>query len=179
MMDDFTATPPTTAPGGSGSRGRTAAMVGGGLAAGLLAGGVLMGALSASADTNSTTTENGAGSSSSSTPPVPGADQAPRDESQPQRSDETLLTGDTADKVKAAALAKYPGATVLRIETDSDGVYEAHLTKADGTRVTVEVDKSFAVTGDEAQGPGGPGGPRGGGAPSPSASTTSTSTTSA
>ena len=165
MMDDFTATPATPAPGGSRSRGRTAAMVGGGLAAGLLAGGVLMGALGASADT--------ADSTSGATSATADAAPAPRDESQPQRSDETLLTGDTADKVKAAALAKYPGATVLRIETDSDGVYEAHLTKADGTRVTVEVDKSFTVTGDEAQGPGGPGGPRGGGTPSPSASTTS------
>jgi len=168
MMDDFTATPATPAPGGSGSRRRTAAMVGGGLAAGLLAGGVLMSALSASADTPDSTS----GTASATADPAP----APRDESQPQRSDETLLTGDTAEKVKAAALAKYPGATVLRIETDSDGVYEAHLTKADGTRVTVEVDKSFTVTGDEAQGPGGPGGPggpRGGAAPSPSASTTS------
>ncbi len=171
MMDDFTATPATPAPGGSGSRRRTAAMVGGGLAAGLLAGGVLMGALSASADTVDSTT----GAASATADPAP----APRDESQPQRPDESLLTGDTAEKVKAAALAKYPGATVLRIETDSDGVYEAHLTKADGTRVTVEVDKSFTVTGDEAHGPGGPGGPggprgpRGGAAPSPSASTTS------
>jgi hypothetical protein len=33
----------------------------------------------------------------------------------------TLLTGDTAAKVKAAALAKYPGATIQRVETDSDG----------------------------------------------------------
>jgi len=52
----------------------------------------------------------------------------------------------------AAALAKYPGATVQRVETDSDGVYEAHLLKADGTPVTVEVNKAFAVTGLEARG---------------------------
>ena len=75
------------------------------------------------------------------------------DPSQPQRPDEELLTGATADKVEAAALEKYPGATVVRIETDSDGIYEAHLVKADGTPVTVEVDKSFEVTGEEA-GPG-------------------------
>jgi hypothetical protein len=37
-----------------------------------------------------------------------------------------------------AALARYPGATVLRVETDSDGVYEAHLTTTDGRRVTIE-----------------------------------------
>lgn len=46
-------------------------------------------------------------------------------------------------------LAEYPGATIDRLETDSDGVYEAHITKADGTEVTVGVDKSFAVTGEE------------------------------
>ena len=44
---------------------------------------------------------------------------------------------------------------MVRIETDSDGVYEAHLTKADGTPVTVEVDKSFTVTGIEQGGSGG------------------------
>lgn len=65
---------------------------------------------------------------------------------------EELITGSTADKVKAAALAKYPGATVVRIESDADGVYEAHLTTADGTPVTVEVGEDFAVTGEEAHG---------------------------
>ena len=44
---------------------------------------------------------------------------------------------------------------MLRVETDSDGVYEAHLTTSDGRRVTVEVDKSFKVTGEES-GPGHP-----------------------
>ena len=61
---------------------------------------------------------------------------------------ETLLTGDTAAKVKAAALAKVPGATVERVETDADhgSPYEAHVTKADGTRLEVLVDKDFKVT---------------------------------
>ena len=81
-----------------------------------------------------------------------GGPDGSRDESKSQRPDEQLLTGDTAAKVRAAALAKYPGATIQRVETDSDGVYEAHLTTADGQRVTVEVGKDFAVTGEE-QGP--------------------------
>ena len=61
---------------------------------------------------------------------------------------ETLLTGDTAAKVKAAALAKVPGSTVERVETDADhgSPYEAHLRKSDGTELEVLVDKSFAVT---------------------------------
>uniref|UniRef100_UPI00197D342A hypothetical protein n=1 Tax=Pseudomonas viridiflava TaxID=33069 RepID=UPI00197D342A len=77
------------------------------------------------------------GSSSSSTPSTDG------------HGDETPLTGTTAAKVKAAALAKYPGATVERLESDSDGVYEAHRTTKAGDEVAVQVDKSFAVTGTE------------------------------
>ena len=64
-------------------------------------------------------------------------------------SGETALTGTTAAKVKAAALAKYPGATIERVETDSDGVYEAHLTTKAGDHIEVQVDKSFTVTGTE------------------------------
>src|SRR4051812_42082190 len=84
---------------------------------------------------------------------------------------ETPLTGDTAEKVKAAALAAVPGATVDRVETDSDGSpYEAHVTKADGTHATVKVDSAFKVTaveddaghGGGGRGHGGKGGPGGG-----------------
>jgi hypothetical protein len=60
---------------------------------------------------------------------------------------ETLLTDGTASKVKQAALDKVPGATVIRVETDSDGSpYEAHLQKADGSEVTVKVDKNYNAT---------------------------------
>ena len=64
-----------------------------------------------------------------------------------QRSDETPLTGDTASKVEAAAKAKVPGGTIVRVETDADGhaKYEAHMTDADGTPVTVYVGEDFAV----------------------------------
>ena len=65
----------------------------------------------------------------------------------PQRPDETLLTGDTAAKVRAAALAKVSGGTIERVETDADGkaAYEAHMTRSDGSRVTVYVNKAFEV----------------------------------
>jgi hypothetical protein len=125
---------------------------------GLLVGGVLVGTLTASA------TDTNAGSQNSAYGVTPngayGGPGGPRhggtgDESRSQRPDERLLSGDTVSKVRAAALAKYPGATILRVETDSDGVYEAHLTTSDGRRVTVEVDKSFKVTGEES-GPGRP-----------------------
>jgi uncharacterized membrane protein YkoI len=76
---------------------------------------------------------------------------------------EIALTGDTADKVKAAVLAKVPG-TVLRVETDNGSVYEAHIKKADGTEVVVKVDKNFAVTATEEH-TGGRGGHEHGGGP--------------
>jgi hypothetical protein len=77
-----------------------------------------------------------------------------------QRSDETLLSGDTAAKVRDLALAKVPGGTIVRVETDADGnaAYEAHMVKADGTPVTVYVSKAFAVVGVQT---GMPGPPRG------------------
>ncbi|HJV30093.1 MAG TPA: PepSY domain-containing protein [Gaiellaceae bacterium] len=64
-----------------------------------------------------------------------------------QRADETPLTGDTASKVRAAALARVDGGAIERVETDADGhaAYEAHMTKADGSRVTVYVNAQFEV----------------------------------
>ena len=86
---------------------------------------------------------------------------------------ETLLTGTTADKVKAAALTAVPGGTIIRVETDSAGSpYEAHVKKADGTEVTVKVDASFNVTATEqgfGAGPGGGQGPGGGPSGAPTA----------
>ena len=59
---------------------------------------------------------------------------------------ETLLSGDVAAKVKAAALAKVSG-TVERVETnvDSSAPYEAHIRKSDGTEVEVQVNKDYSV----------------------------------
>ena len=63
---------------------------------------------------------------------------------------EELLTGDTAEKVKAAALASVAGGTVERVETDAEGAaYEAHVKKSDGTQVTVKFDSNFKVTSTE------------------------------
>jgi hypothetical protein len=128
---------------------------------GILVGGVLAGTLTANAaNSGGTATPSGVsygapGGNGASGGPGGRQHGGPVDESRSQRPDEHLLSGDTATKVRAAALAKYPGATVLRVETDSDGVYEAHLTTKDGRRVTVEVDKAFKVTGEES-GPGRP-----------------------
>jgi hypothetical protein len=84
-----------------------------------------------------------------------------------QRSDETSLTGNALSKVTAVAKAKVPGGTIVRVETDADGhaAYEAHMVKADGTPVTVYVNKQFDVVSVESGMPGPPGR-----APAPAAS---------
>lgn len=70
-----------------------------------------------------------------------------------QRDDETLLSGATAAKVRQAALAEVENGTIVRVETDADGnaAYEAHMTEADGTPVTVYVDKEFSVVSVESR----------------------------
>ena len=79
------------------------------------------------------------GSSSSSSSPAAAAPGA-RQPWGPQRSDETPLTGDTAAKVRELALAKVPGGTIVRVETDADGnaAYEAHMVRSDGSPVRRE-----------------------------------------
>jgi len=69
------------------------------------------------------------------------------------------LTGDSLDKVTQLAKAKVPEGTIVRVETDADGhaAYEAHMVKADGTPVTVYVNKQFEVVSVESGMPGPPG----------------------
>src|SRR5215211_3999167 len=63
----------------------------------------------------------------------------------PQRD---ALSGTTAAKVKAAALQKVPGATVLRTEAGGpySTPYHAHVKTSDGTLKVVLVDKAFVAT---------------------------------
>jgi uncharacterized membrane protein YkoI len=58
---------------------------------------------------------------------------------------ETPLTGASKEKVEAAVLAKYPGATIDRTETnrDSSAPYESHITTSDGKELEVLVSKTF------------------------------------
>jgi hypothetical protein len=108
------------------------------------------------------------GSASAATDAVPSGVGQTADNLDPSKSvrpDEHLLTGTTAEKVRAAALAKYPKATIQRVETDSEGVYEAHMSAADGQQLTVQVGKDFKVTGIDSHGPGGHGDREGAGPP--------------
>lgn len=113
----------------------------------------------------------------------------------PQRSDETIVTGTKADTLTAAAEAKVPGATVIRVETDADGAaYEVHMKKSDGSLTTVLFNSDLTVKsveagmgagpkGGHAGGPGGgdhdgdgPGAPAGASSSSSSSSSSSTTT---
>jgi len=135
-----------------------------GLKLGLIGAGVAAGAIVATAmGASAATTTSGSGSTSSSSssstttthpagPPAgaPGRGGPNAHGSAPVRSDEKAVDATLAAKLKAAALKAVPGGTVYRVETDSgDATYEAHMTKADGTEVTVKFDKNGAVTGVE------------------------------
>jgi hypothetical protein len=147
-MDDMTEQPGRRERMGSRPWVRSAAMIGGGL----VAGGILAGTLTANAATGDPATTGTSATSSYSAEggvPAGGAPTGNGDPSQPQRSDEQLLTGDTATKVTDVVEAKYPDATIQRVETDSDGVYEAHIVTADGEQLIVQVGEDFSITGTQ------------------------------
>jgi uncharacterized membrane protein YkoI len=106
------------------------------------------GAIANAATSTSTSTNS---SSSPSTTQAPPSGQPGRHTVNGKT--ETALTGDVATKVRAAALAKVSG-TVDRVETnvDSDAPYEAHITKADGTEVEVQVNSDYTVAAVNAMG---------------------------
>lgn len=162
---------------------RTQVIAGSLLAAALVAGGGLaiagtaVAAEPTASSTASSSTDGTADGTADDSAATVTAPDAAVDESTSQRSDEQLLTGTDAEKATAAALAAYPGATIQRVETDSEGVYEAHLITADGTVLIVQMDAAFAVTGTQergghggARGPGGRG-PADGSTTQPDAST--------
>ena len=123
------------------------------LGAGLAAGAIIGAAVGANATTNSASPSSSNASTSTSAPSAPSNGRPPpnRHGSQPARPDEKSVDAATAAKLKAAALKAVPWGTVYRIETDSgDATYEAHMTKADGTEVTVKFDKNLKVTAVEA-----------------------------
>lgn len=136
-----------------------AAVIGGGVltAAALPANAAETTATSSTSSSPSTGSTTDSGTGQSAPDPSRGGHQA-------NGITEQLLTGDTAAKVRAAALAANPGATVQRLENDAEGAtYEAHILKSDGTPATVKLDASFNVTATETGGPGGGQAPSGAG----------------
>ena len=138
------------------------ALLGGAVLASTLGGGALGATfLNGTANAATDTTTSTSAATAATTAPEAGQAPAGRPAGQPPGDPskgghqangitEALLTGDDAEKAKAAALAAVPGATVERVETDAEGAkYEAHLVAADGSHVTVKMDESFKVTGTE------------------------------
>jgi len=130
-------------PANTGGRKKRWAGAVGLLAVGAIGGGVLASTLSASASSTSAastaTTSYSPGSADTRTPGPGGA--------QPVRPDEKNVSSATAATLRSAALKAVPGGTVYRIETDAgDGAYEVHMTKADGSLVTVKFDNNLKVT---------------------------------
>jgi hypothetical protein len=122
-------------------RGRWAAV--GLLAVGVLAGGIVSSAMSASAAT--TATAPAAVTATAANPAAPQGGGGIGGAA-PVRSDEKQITGANAATLRAAALKAVPGATVVRIESDAgDAAYEVHMTKPDGSVVTVKFDKNLTV----------------------------------
>jgi hypothetical protein len=125
------------------------------VAAGALTGVVLATTQGASA---ASTADTSATSYSAAVQPDGAGPGNPRSSS-PVRGDEQALSSADAAALKAAALKAVPGGTVYRVESDAgDGAYEAHMTKVDGSAVTVKFDKNMAVIKVEAgMGTGDPG----------------------
>jgi hypothetical protein len=129
-----------------------AALVGSTVAGGAIGAAFVSGSATADTSSSSTTTPAAATAPAATTPaagqPPQGGNFDPTKGGHMANGiTEALLTGDTADKVKAAALAAVPGGTIQRVENDAEGSpYEAHMTKSDGTQVTVKVDSNFKVT---------------------------------
>ncbi|HEY0168021.1 MAG TPA: hypothetical protein VGB75_13350 [Jatrophihabitans sp.] len=129
-----------------------------GLKLGLVAAGLAVGAIGATAITAGAEPGASAAPSASASATAPGS-QAPDSSadgdghrggrghgSAPVRGDEKAVTEAQSAALKAAALKAVPGGTVYRVETDAgDAAFEAHMTKADGSEVTVKFDEKLAV----------------------------------
>ncbi len=122
----------------------------------LAAGGGAFASAATATTPSSSSSSSSSGATSAQTRPAgdrhgPGGRGGPRDQA---------LTGTTAAKVKAAALDKVPGGTVLRSEKGGPGnaAYHAHVRKSNGTEVVVLVDSDFEATSVQTRAAGGRGG---------------------
>jgi len=96
--------------------------------------------------------------------PPPGLRNMPAPGTAAHEDAEKPVTGDDAEKAKAAAVEALGGGTAGDVTTDYFGKgYEVTVTKSDGSKVEIHLDSSFEV---RQHGPGG----WGGGPPPPSGS---------
>lgn len=120
-------------------------LAGGAIVAAVLTGGAIGASVVGTAGAASATT-----AAPATTAPAQTQHQAPdwsRGGHQHNGITEALLTGTAKAKATAAAEKAVPGATAQRVENDAEGAtYEVHMTRADGSIVTVKLDADFAVT---------------------------------
>jgi hypothetical protein len=110
-------------------------------------------ALAGAATSQSTTTPSGSPPTNSQAPP---AFRGPAHGTAAHEDAEKPVTGAAASKAQAAAVKALGGGTAGAVTTDFTGKgYETTVTKTDGGKVEVHLDRSFNVM----QGPGGRGGP--------------------
>jgi hypothetical protein len=126
------------------------AAAGAALVAATLTGGALGASLVSGTASAQTSSDSTSSSAAPTDPTGPATAPAQHDPSKGGHTangiTETLLTGDTATKVTAAAQAAVPDGTVQRVENDAEGAtYEAHMVKADGSHVTVKINADFTV----------------------------------
>ena len=128
-------------------------LIGGAIAGSAVLGGAVGASLLGTAGAQTTTTTAAtatAPSTSSSSSSTGAATKTPdwtKGGHQANGKTETVLTGSDLAKANAAAEAAVPGATPQRAESDAEGAtYEVHMTKADGSVVTVKLDSTFTVT---------------------------------
>jgi len=124
-----------------------AAVVGASLMGGALGASLVNGTASAQTDSSSSSASSTAPADAPATPPQDG--QGGPHGGGPHTANgitEQELTGDDAAKATAAAQAAVPDGTIDRVETDAEGAaFEAHMTKADGSHVTVKLNSDFSV----------------------------------
>jgi hypothetical protein len=130
------------------------------LAALALGGSALAGAAGSSSTTttNTTSTSTPAPPSGSGSPPGFPAGEAPGTAA--HEDAEKAVTGQDAEKAKAAALASLGGGKAGAVTTNFRNTgYEVTVTKTDGSQVTVHLDSSFkGMTPPAGPGQGAPGG---------------------
>jgi hypothetical protein len=119
----------------------------------------LGGSALAGAATGSGTSSTATPSASSDGGPPPGFTAADAPGTAAHESAEKAVSGEAADKAKAAALASVGGGTAGAVTSSfrNNGDYEVAVTKPDGSKVTVRLDSAFKVQSHHG-GPGVPGG---------------------
>ncbi len=89
------------------------------------------------------------GGGTSSQPPAAAAEPAAENEGGNEAPDQAI-GGSDLDQASAAALAHTGGGQVTDTEVgDEESYYEVEVSRADGTQVDVQLDRSFQVVGDE------------------------------